>query len=98
MSELKQIDKYWYLEKTVSNNFNRLKAKIYNLIEASIVDKKQQDAVKGLVKGFANDEYSLCIQDMRYTAENAGYIKDVHYPIPSEPLEPNGPLGNSKLD
>lgn len=97
MNELKQIDKYWYLEKTVSNNFNRLKAKIFNLVDASIIDKQQATAVKGLIKGFANDEYRLCIEDMRYTAEDAGYIKDVHYPIPSEPLEPNGPLGNGSI-
>ena len=84
------MNKYWYLEKTVSNNFNRLKAKVFNLIDASITDKQQATAVKGLIKGFANDEYRLCINDMRFTARDAGYIESEDNSIlllSSEPLE-----------
>lgn len=84
------MNKYWYLEKTVSNNFNRLKAKIFNLVDASITDKQQATAVKGLIKGFANDEYRLCIGDMRYTARDAGFIDSEDSTIPeigAEPLE-----------
>jgi hypothetical protein len=84
------MSKYWYLEKTVSNNFNRLKAKVFNLIDASITDKQQATAVKGLIKGFANDEYRLCISDMRYTARNAEYIASEDSNVPDlggDPLE-----------
>ena len=41
----------------LSDNFNQLKGKLYNLIESSIPDNKQQNAVKGLVKDFCNDVY-----------------------------------------
>lgn len=84
------MNKYWYLEKIVSNNFNRLKAKVFNIIDASIIDKQQATAVKGLIKGFANDEYRLCIEDMRYTARQAEYIgtEDSSItPLSAEPLE-----------
>lgn len=59
---------YWQLEIVVSTSFNRLKGKILNLIEASIPDKVQQEALKGLIKGFANDEYRNCQTDMQYYA------------------------------
>lgn len=80
---------YWTLEYDVSNSFNRLKAKIYNLIEASIPDKTQQAALKGLVKGFANDEYGVCIDNMRYDAKQAKYLteEDDFLPRSAEPLE-----------
>lgn len=69
-----EYNQYWSLENDVAGGFNRLKAKLFNLIEATIVDKTQMDAVKGLIKGFANDEYKLCTQNMRYTAQAAGYL------------------------
>ncbi len=84
---------YWNLESDVSNGFNRLKAKIYNVLEASILDGKQLNALKGLVKGFANDEYNKCIENMRYDAIHSGFIeenKDNEISIPpltAEPLE-----------
>jgi hypothetical protein len=59
---------YWELEESVSRYFNRLKGKIYNVIEASVPDKTQQNALKGLVKGFANDEWRYNVQDMRLYA------------------------------
>ena len=70
------IYSYWELENNVSDGFNRLKAKIYNLIEATIIDKKQQEAVIGLIKGLANDEYKLCTSNMRYTAKLIGILKE----------------------
>lgn len=81
---------YWGLENDVAGGFNRLKAKLFNLIEATVTDKVQQDAVKGLIKGFSNDEYKLCIQNMRETAKSAGYIeRDIVDGTPwvAEPLE-----------
>ena len=82
---------YWIIESDVSNGFNRLKAKIFNLIEATITDEKQAQALKGLVKGFSNDEYKIVIDNMRFDARNSGYIPEgVESSIPplaAEPLE-----------
>lgn len=87
---------YWESERIVAWAFNRLKAKLYNLIEASVVDKKQQEAIKGLIKGFSNDEYKVCIREMRYWGREAkilGEGEDGSIDI-SEPLEnKNGIFG-----
>jgi hypothetical protein len=64
------VSQYFQLEGIVSNSFNRLKGKMFNLIEATITDKQQCEAVKGLIKGFANDEYTNCVSDMRYQARD----------------------------
>jgi len=85
------VKDYWSLEGDVSNGFNRLKAKIYNLIEATIIEKKQQEAIIGLIKGFANDEYRNCIENMRYSAKCANLIPENEgqsiIPLSAEPLE-----------
>lgn len=81
---------YWDLEKNVSNGFNRLKAKLYNLIEATIQSKEQKEAIKGLIKGFSNDEFRLCIRFMRLDAKAANFIHegtDDNIPEIAEPLE-----------
>jgi len=82
---------YWRLEGDVSNGFNRMKAKVFNLIEAVITDKEQAKALKGLVKGFANDEYGIVIENMRYDARQMKLIPDGAesniLPLGSEPLE-----------
>jgi len=84
---------YWTLERSVSTGFNRLKGKLYNLIEATITDKQQCEAIKGLIKGFSNDEYALTLENMRYDARGAKFIpEDVGQTIPpltAEPLENN---------
>src|SRR3990167_5101645 len=72
----KKIPGYWWIESVVGGSFNRLKAKCFNLIEASVVDKSQQEALKGLIKGFANDEYQSCLEDMRYEAKQAKIIDE----------------------
>ena len=83
-----EFNQYWALENDVANGFNRLKAKLFNLIEATVSDKTQQTAVKGLIKGFSNDEYKLCVQNMRDTAIAAGYIDGMPMvPETAEPLE-----------
>ena len=82
---------YWSLEGNVSTGFNRLKGKLFNLVEASVIDRQQCEAVKGLIKGFANDEFRICIENMRYTGRNAGFIpegSDSSMPsLGAEPLE-----------
>lgn len=70
-----KVNKYWILENDVARSFNRLKGKLFNLVEASVLDKTAQEAVKGLMKGFANDEYNRCIDMMRDTAEDMGLIE-----------------------
>lgn len=86
-----EVKSYWSLENDVSTGFNRLKAKIYNLIEATITEEQQQKAIKGLIKGFANDEYNICIENMRYSARCANLIPENEgqsiIPLSAEPLE-----------
>lgn len=74
MSKITEVEKltgvaesasYWEFERIVAWNFNRLKAKLYNLIEGSVEEGKKE-ALKALIKGFANDEYKMCIREMRY--------------------------------
>lgn len=74
MNELKSVSHYFFIESNVSDSFNQLKGKLFNLIEASISDEKQASAIKGLIRGFANDSYSSCVQHMREVALNANYI------------------------
>jgi hypothetical protein len=84
-----EYNQYWALENEVASGFNRLKAKLFNLIEATISEEVQQKAVKGLIKGFSNDEYKICIENMRYSARIAGYIEkeEIEVPQSAEPLE-----------
>lgn len=42
----------------ISDDYNKLKAKMFNLVEATITDKTQADAVKGIIKGFCNDAFA----------------------------------------
>lgn len=84
---------YWELERVVAWSFNRLKGKIYNLVEASINDQNQQKALKGLIKGFANDEYKLCTSEMRYCGRMLNLLsegEDTEVPQSAEPLENSG--------
>lgn len=74
MKETVELNLYWGFEHTVSNNFNRLKAKAFNLIEATTTNEQQAQAIKGLIRGFANEEYRLCVEDMRQNAVAAGLI------------------------
>lgn len=84
-----KVNQYWCLENDVSRGFNILKGKLFNLIEASIKEEKQQIAVKGLIKDFSNDAYRIVIKDMRYDAVNAGLLtkEDIELPESSYPLE-----------
>jgi hypothetical protein len=88
-----EVNEYWCLEADVSRGFNILKAKLYNLIEATIKEEKQQQAVKGLIKDFANDSYRLVIRDMRFDAINAKMIEKESAEVP----ETTYPLENSLL-
>lgn len=82
---------YWLLENEVSHGLNRMKAKIYNLIEASIPDTKQQEALKGLIRGFANDEYGIMVSNLRHISREIGFLEEGDDseipPMPAFPLE-----------
>lgn len=70
----------------VSAQFNQLKGKIFNLIEASITDKQQCEAVKGLIKGFCNDNYKNTVGDLGGLFTRLGF-SDLSVPLSAEPLE-----------
>lgn len=72
----------------VGVQFNRLKGKLFNLIEASTIDEKQRIAMKGLVKDFCNSQYNNVIGDLEYWITNMGFeiekITQVAEPLDSE--------------
>lgn len=78
MSETKvpssKIPSYWWIEDAVAHSLNRLKGQIFNLIEASVPEERQQEALKGLIRGFANEEFRRCVVDMRDQAREAGLL------------------------
>lgn len=74
----------------VSVQFNQLKAKLYNTIEAAITDKEQREAVKGLIRGFCNENYRNTIKDLRGLLNRMGLAMEVCEPMDelrAEPLE-----------
>lgn len=87
---------YWEFERITAWSFNRLKGKLYNLIESTATNATQEKAMKGLVKGFANDEYKLCVEEMKFNAIALKIIseEDTKFPQSAEPLEnKNGLFG-----
>jgi hypothetical protein len=70
----------------VSVQLNQLKAKLFNLIEATSTDAKQQEALKGLVKGFANTAYKNTTGDLTGLFQRLGFqVEDFNYG--TNPLE-----------
>lgn len=90
-TELESINSYFFIEGCVSDSFNRLKAKIFNIIEATGIEDKQSEAIIKLIKGIANDEHINCSKHMRKVALTAEIITDEEVktfpPISSNPLE-----------
>lgn len=68
----------------VSVQFNQLKAKLFNLVEASITDKEQREAVKGLVKQFCNQNYSNTVKDLDGWIERLGFRIEVSSAVSEE--------------
>ncbi len=64
----------------VGVQFNRLKGKLFNLIEASTIDEKQREAMKGLVKDFCNSQYNNVIGDLEYWITNMGFEIEKNIP------------------
>jgi hypothetical protein len=85
---IRSSNPYFDIEGVVSNSFNRLKGKFYNLIEASVNDPTQREALKGLIKGFSNEEYRNCKSDMQWIAREKGLIPEGYGSTEgAEPLE-----------
>lgn len=62
----------------VSVQFNQLKAKIFNLIEASIPNEKQQRALNGLIKEFCNTAYRQTTDDISGLMKRLGFLEENH--------------------
>lgn len=58
----------------ISSQFNQLKAKLFNLIEASYSDKEQKEAMKGMIKGFCNEAFMNTKIDIRGLFERLGFV------------------------
>lgn len=71
-----------------SAQYNQLKAKLFNLIESVSTDKIQQEALKGLVKGFCNIAYTQTIEDLDSWMRNMGFDVEF-YAYGSNSLENN---------
>ncbi len=89
--EGKVINK-WEFYDIISSHFNQLKGKLYNVIEASVSDKTQQEALKGLIKGFANQHYKNAVDDIENWLRRIGVDLEVDLekgwtPHVAEPLE-----------
>jgi len=81
------FEKEWEFETIISTEFNRLKAKLFNLAETTIKEETQLKAFKGLVKDFCNEEYIQTILQMRTFMIDMGHVLEESFPITSEPLE-----------
>lgn len=60
-------------EDIVSCQFNQLKGKLFNLIESSITEEKQREAMKGLVKDFCNEKYKNTLTDLEGWIKRLGF-------------------------
>lgn len=86
-----EVDK-WEFYDILSAQFNQLKAKLYNVIEASSLNPQQLEAFKGLVKGFCNEHYKNSVDGVESFLRKIGI--DMEYdlekgwePHSEEPLE-----------
>jgi len=78
----------WNFNGILSDNLNRLKGKLYNLIESSISNEQQCNAVKGLIKDFCNSTYKTSYADMKFLMERLDLLNDSDdTPMTAEPLE-----------
>lgn len=77
------------IESNFSNSMNKLKGKIFNLVDVLNLEKEQKKSFIDLIKGFANDEYHTFVGNLRYEAMNKGLIEDMNDvpPIIAEPLD-----------
>lgn len=83
-------DKFIYeIEGDFSDSMNKLKAKIFNLIDVLNLEKEQKKSIIDLIKGFANDSYHVFVGNLRYSAMDKGIIKDMNDipPIVANPLD-----------
>jgi hypothetical protein len=67
---------YFTLDEDVSHGFNVLKAKLYNLAEATFEDGKQLEAFKGLIKDFANDAFKRTQSNIKHHARLMGILPE----------------------
>ena len=67
-----------YKEQT-HNHFDMLRGKIFNLLEASITDEKQCEALKGLIRGFSNEAEGKISDNVGYFLECIG-LYDMNIP------------------
>lgn len=56
-NEVRPLYNNWAFENILHQHFNRLRARLLNLAEASTRDRQQSDAMKGLIKDFVNEAY-----------------------------------------
>lgn len=77
----------WYeFDPIVSVQYNQLKAKLFNLIESTTTNKVQQEALKGLVRGFCNTAYNNTNGDLCGWMQRMGFAVDEFIPT-ANPLE-----------
>jgi hypothetical protein len=64
----------WAFQSILNQHFNRLRARLMNLAEASTRDKQQADAMKGLMKDFVNEAYFPALHEIEEFLRDKGVI------------------------
>lgn len=68
----KNKENVWEFYDIISTHLNRLKGKLYNVIEASSDNKERCEAQKGLIKGFCNEAYKTLVDDIESFLRRTG--------------------------
>lgn len=72
-SNIKIVGSIYEYGDIVSVQFNQLKAKLFNIVDGIFVADSQKKALKGLIKGFCNDNYWNTIGDIEGWLERIGF-------------------------
>ena len=78
------VDEY---KDIVAVQFNRLRGKLFNLVEASIDDEARQKATKGLVKGFCDQAFGDIAADMGGLLQRIGFEMEKEIIFRSDPVD-----------
>lgn len=78
-NEVRPVYNNWAFENILHQHFNRLRARLLNLAEASTRDRQQSDAMKGLIKDFINEAFFPARKEIEF------FLRDKDVIRPDEP-------------
>ena len=71
------VGNLFHYEKFVSESMNKLRAQIFNLLEASVTNEKQCNALKGLIKGFSYENQNDIVENIGDILLRLGIVRCV---------------------